>query len=257
LITLAIAASFLDAEQVPDVYRQGAVHGFLLLKDEHGKDIAVGDETNEIHDNVVHARTIFQFRDGSVDDEETVYHQGSVFQLIRDHHIQKGPSFPKPTDVTIDVPKGEVTWFDSSGKDKQPKRQHMHLPRDLANGMLPLLIENFPHDASDLKVSYLAVDSKPRLIQLTIKPDGSDKVVLGWSGREADRFNVHFELGGIAGAVAPLVGKQPPDIGIWTVDGTAGPVPVFVKLVGPLYESGPVWTVLLAAPTWPTQDLKQ
>ncbi len=256
LIALTIGAAFLAADPVPVVQRQGAVHGFLLMKDENGKDIAVGDQTNEVRGNLIHARTVFQFRDGSVDDEETTYRQGSTFELILDHHVQKGPAFSKPSDVTVDVRKGEVSWIDLSGKDKQPKNQHMHLPRDLANGMIPLLVQNFPQGAANLKVSYLAVDSKPRLIKLDIKPDGIDKVALGWIGRQADKFDVHFDLGGIAGAVAPLIGKQPPDINVWTLDGSAGPVPEFVKLVGPLYQNGPTWTVLLAAPTWPTADQK-
>ncbi len=254
LIAFTITATFLAAEEVPVTQRQGAVHGFLLLSDEHGKELAIGDQTNEVRGNLIHARTVFQFRDGSVDDEETVYRQGSTFQLVLDHHVQKGPAFSKPSDVTIDVRKDEVSWIDLSGNDKQPKKQHMHLPRDLANGLIPLLVQNFPQGSADLKVSYLAVDSKPRLVHLDIKPDGNDKVILGWIGRQADKYDVHFDLGGIAGAVAPIVGKQPPDIYVWTLDGTAGPVPEFVKLFGPLYENGPKWTVMLSAPTWPAAD---
>jgi len=252
-LALIVTSSCLRGEQVPVVHRQGAIHGFLILKDDNGKEIAVGDQTNQVHGDMIHARTIFHFRDGSVDDEETIYRQRSTFELIFDHHIQKGPAFTKPSNVTIDVRKGLVSWIDS-GKDNQPKSQHMNLPHDLANGLIPLFVQNYPHGAADLKLSYLGVDSKPRLITLDIKPDGTDKVLLGWSGRQADRFNVHFDLGGIAGIVAPIVGKQPPDIGVWTVAGVDAPVPVFVKLVGPLYENGPTWTVLLAAPTWPTQD---
>lgn len=252
-LALTIAASCLRAEQVPVIHRQGAVHGFLLLKDENGKEIAVGDQTNQVHGDVIHARTIFHFRDGSLDDEETIYRQRSTFELIFDHHIQKGPAFTKPSDVTIDVRKGLVSWIDS-GKDNQPKSQHMQFPHDLANGIIPLLVQDYPHGAPDLKVSYLGVDSKPRLVTLDIKPDGADKVFLGWSERHADRFNVHFDLGGIAGIVAPIVGKQPPDIGVWTLAGADAPVPVFVKLVGPLYENGPTWTVLFSAPTWSTED---
>jgi len=255
-ITLTIAATSLAAEQVPVVYKQGAIHGFLLLKDENGKEIAVGDQTNEVHGNLIRSRTVFQFRDGSVDDEETVYRQGSTFQLIRDHHIQKGPSFPKPAEVTIDVAKNEVSWVDLSGKDKQAKSQHMNLPRDLANGMVPLLVQNFPHGAAQLKASYLAAGPKSRIVQLTIAPDRSDKVVVGWSDRKAHRFNVHTELGGIAGVVAPLIGKQPPDVGVWVVEGTDAPAPAFIKLVAPFYEDGPAWSVLLTAPTWPIEDQK-
>lgn len=253
-IAFAISATCLGAEPVRVLERQGAIHGFLLLYDDHGKEIAVGDQTNQVHGNVIHARTIFHFRDGSIDDEETIYRQGSTFELLRDHHIQKGPAFAKPLDLTVDVRKNEVSWIDLSGKDAQPKSQHMKLPRDLANGMIPLLVQNFPQGAADLTAAMVVFASKPRLVTLDIKPDGSDKVLLGSSGRDAEKFDVHLKLQGVAGLVAPIIGKQPPDIGVWVVDGSEAPVPVFVKYVGPLCTNGPIWTVLLAAPTWPNPN---
>jgi hypothetical protein len=249
-----MVGAYLAAEQVRVALRQGAIHGFLVLKDESGKEIAVGDETNEARGNVISSRTIFRFRDGSVDDEETVYRQGQTFQLIRDHRIQKGPSFSKPSDVTIDVAKGEVSWSDPSNNQTQAKSQHVKLPPDLANGLVPVLIENLPRGANELKVSYVAIDTKPRIVTLDIKPDGSDRVMIGADGRRADRFNIHTDIGGIAGVVAPIVGKQPPDIKLWVSGAT---VPVFVRMDGPFYEQGPEWTVLLAAPTWPAEDTQR
>jgi hypothetical protein len=243
----------LGAEQVRVAQKQGFIHGFLVMKDAEGKEIAVGDQTNDVRGSVVHARTVFRFRDGSIDDEETWYRQGLTFQLIRDHRIQKGPSYPKPTDISIDMAKGEVSWIDMSGDQKPPKSQHMSLPADLSNGMVPLLVLNFPPHAPEMKLPYLAVDTKPRIVSLDIKPDGSDKVLVGVDGREADRYNIHTDIAGIAGVVAPIVGKQPPDIKIWFL---GGPISTFVRMEGPFYEKGPVWTVLLVSPTWPAAEQK-
>lgn len=69
------------------------MHGFLLLKSEDGRVIAVGDQVNVIRGDEVHSRLVFRLRDGSIDDESTIFRQGSVFQLLRDHHIQKGHPF--------------------------------------------------------------------------------------------------------------------------------------------------------------------
>jgi hypothetical protein len=102
-----------------------------------------------------------------------------------------------------------------------------------------------------LTVSYLGASSKPRVVKLTIRPDGSDRVFIGPDGRQAQRFNIHTEIGGVAGIIAPLAGKQPPDIKVWIVSGA---VPVFIRMDGPLYEQGPIWTLLLTAPTWPTGE---
>jgi hypothetical protein len=248
---LAAIGICLDAEQVRVLEKQGDLHGFLVLKDAKGREIAAGDQTYEARGSVISSRTIFSFRDGSIDDEATLFRQGATFQLVRDHHIQRGPSFPKPMDVTIDAAKGEVSWRDLSKKGNQSKSQQMRLPADLANGMIPLLVENFPHGAGSLTVSYLGASSKPRVVKLTIRPDGSDRVFIGPDGRQAQRFNIHTEIGGVAGIIAPLAGKQPPDIKVWIVSGA---VPVFIRMDGPLYEQGPIWTLLLTAPTWPTGE---
>ena len=58
---------------------------------------------------------------------------------------------------------------------------------------------------------------------------------------------MHVDIGGVKGAVAPIVGKQPPDTHVWIMGGKA---PCFVKFEGPLYEGGPICDIDLAAPKW-------
>lgn len=237
----------LHAEQILVHEKLGALHGLLLLRDESGKEIAAGDQTQVVRGTEVHSRLTFRFRDGSLDDEETVFRQGRTFQLVRDHHVQKGPSFPRPLDMTIDIPGQKISWVEASDKGSESKSQHMALPSDVANGMVSLAAENFPGKAGEITVSYVVVDSKPRVVKFVIRPDGTDKAFVGSESREVKRYNIHIEIGGIAGALAPLVGKQPPDFKLWIIDGAA---PVFAKMVGSLYEKGPVWTMLLSAPRW-------
>jgi hypothetical protein len=68
------------------------------------------------------------------------------------------------------------------------------------------------------------------------------------SQRKAMRFVLKIELGGVAGVVAPLIGKAPPEVQIWIIGGRA---PAFVREEGPLYQGGPVWTIQLTSPVWP------
>ena len=58
-------------------------------------------------------------------------------------------------------------------------------------------------------------------------------------------YVVKVKIGGVAGLLAPILGKQPPDMQVWVLSGEA---PAFVKLEGPLYNGGPIWRVQLAAP---------
>jgi hypothetical protein len=236
------------AEPIPATYKQGSLHGFLVLRSQDGKIIASGDQINTVRGDEVRSELIFRFRDGSIDDETAYFRQGSVFQLLRDHHVQKGPSFPQPLDLTIDTAKREVTWRATKDGKTGQQSKHMDLPPDLANGMVALAIENFPAGTDELKVSYLAADPNPRIVQFSIKRAGEERVEIGGVARQAAQFDVHIEIGGVAGAVAPIVGKQPADLTFWA---TQGAVPVVIKTEGALYPKGPIWTAVFTSPLWP------
>jgi len=236
------------AESIPVRNVEGTLHGFLVLHTKEGRILAVGDLFQVVRGGSVTSRLIFRFKDGSVDDETTVFSQRGNFQLITDRHIQKGPSFPQPMDLSIDVHRGQVT-VRSTGKDgkEEVRTEHMDLPSDLANGMVLSIVKNIPPDKSETKVPMLVATPKLRLIKLAISPAGEDPFSLAGSSRKAMRYKVRIELGGIVGIVAPLIGKQPPNVQIWIIRGEA---PAFVREEGPFYQGGPIWTIQLTSPVW-------
>jgi hypothetical protein len=112
-----------------------------------------------------------------------------------------------------------------------------------------------PQDKTQAKVSMLAANPKPRLVKLAITPQAEDTLPVSGAPRKTAHYVVKVEIGGAAGLIAPIVGKQPPDIHVWIL-GEA--VPAFVKMEGPLYYGGSIWRIELASPVWPkppTQDL--
>ena len=117
LLAVALLGSHLDADPVAVRYPQGSAHGFVALKTLEGKRIATGDMTQIVHGDRVTSRLISS---GSAmartDDDTTVFSQRGVFRLISDHHVQRGPSFPKPIDVLIDALNGEITSQDRDGR---------------------------------------------------------------------------------------------------------------------------------------------
>ena len=247
-VCVLLAGLNLHSEMIPVMQRQGAMHGFLVLRSPEGKIIATGDQVNAVKGNEVHSRLTFHFRDGSIDDETSVFRQTSTFQLLSDHHVQKGPSFPEPQNVSVDVQSGKVTWRESKDGKEKVTTERMDVPPDLANGMISLIVQNFPKNTTEMKASYLAVSSKPRVVKLSVKPDGEDTCHIGGISRKSERFNIHVEIGGIAGVVAPMVGKQPADTKVWVLKGEA---PAFLKMEGALYLKGPIWAMELASPVWP------
>jgi hypothetical protein len=88
-------------------------------------------------------------------------------------------------------------------------------------------------------------------VKLVITPVGESDVSVVGAGRKAIHYQIKIDLGGIIGVIAPLVGKAPPDIEIWTIGGQAT---TFAKEVGPLYAEGPLMTIQLASPVWPKEQ---
>ncbi|HEV7672448.1 MAG TPA: hypothetical protein VGS22_28350 [Thermoanaerobaculia bacterium] len=236
------------AEEVTVRRTEGALHGFLVLSTLAGKRLADGDLTQVAHGDQITSTLAFHFRDGSLHEETAVFSQSHRFHLVSDHLVQKGPAFPRPMDVTIDRASGRVTvrTTDDDGK-KKVIEERLDLPADLANGVLLTLLKNIPRDGQHLTLPMLATSPKPRLVTLQIAPAGQESFSVGGSKRKATHYVVKVELGGIAGVLAPLVGKQPPDNHVWIL---GGEVPAFVKSEAPLYAQGPLWRMELASPVW-------
>jgi hypothetical protein len=114
----------LPAEPIPVRYREGTNHGFLAVRTLDGKIRAANDLTQTVRENEVVSRLVFRFRDGSVDDETATFSQQNNFRLISDHHVQKGPLFPHPTDVSITATAGPSAgsgkWDDTLHLKKHP-----------------------------------------------------------------------------------------------------------------------------------------
>lgn len=243
-LLVCLLPPWLRADPVAVRFPQGSAHGFVEIRTLDGKRLAVGDMTQNVRGEQVSSRLIVRFRDGSVDDDLTVFTQGKFFHLVSDHHIQRGPSFPHPIDVMIDVKRGMVT---SRSKDGQLRRDKMDFPEDLSNGLPPNLLMNLDPSVRETKISYLAPTEKPRLVQISIKPQGEVTFLLGSVRRKAVDYSLHVELGGMTGVIAPLIGKQPADFHIWILPGKS---PAFIREQGALYEGGPEWIVQQISPSF-------
>jgi len=228
---------------------EGTLHGFLSLTTEQGQVLAYGDLNEIVRGDRVTARLTFHFKDGSLDDETTVFTQRGVFRLISDHHIQRGPYFPTQLDMSIDVPKGTVLtrWKDKDGKE-QDSTEHMKLPPDLSNGLVTPVVKNLNPNEPETKVSMIVSTPKPRVVTLLMRPMGPSPFSLAGFGRKGSQYEIKIELGGIAGLIAPVVGKAPPNLYMWIEDGE---VPIFLRETGPLFEGGAILTINLIGPTWP------
>ena len=230
-------------------YKEGLVHGFLVLTTLDGVPIAAGDLIQVARGDQVTSQLAFRFKDGSRQEETTVFSQRGNFRLISYHLVQKGPAFKNASDLSITCATGQVTvrYSDDDGKEKVAS-EHMTLPPDLANGLIPTLLVNVRAGMPQMEVPMVVAAPKPRLVKIVVSAQGTEPLSLAGFSREATHYVAKVEIGGVAGVVAPMVGKQPPDSQIWML---SGEVPVFIKSETPAYMGGPMWRIELVSPVWP------
>ena len=245
---LLLPSAVLSQSAVVVRYTGGLVHGFLVLRTLEGNVLADGEVTEVAHGERVTSHLILRFKDGSTNEDTVVFSQRHTFRLVSDHLVQKGPAFKQPIDVSVDGSTGQVTvrYTDDGGKEKTVT-DRLKLPANVSNGMVLTLLKNIRPDVPMTTLSMVAAAPKPRLVKLLISPEGEESFSAGGLAHKATRYVVKVDIGGIAGVVAPFLGKQPEDTHIWILGGDA---PSFVKLEGPLYLGGPIWRIELATPNW-------
>jgi hypothetical protein len=225
------------------------LHGFLTIHSETGSTLGYGEISQFATGDRVTLRTTLHFHDGSLDDETAVFTQRNVFQFVSDHHIQRGPFFKNAIDASVDANgQVEIRTTGADGKVTE-ETSHMDLPDDLSNGFVAPILENLPGNSPGLTVGMVVPMGKGRLIKLNITRDrtASFTAVTG-ARRTASLFRIKLELGGLAGVIAPVIGKQPAETIVWVVEGDA---PVIVREDTQLSAGGPIVSIQLAGTSFP------
>jgi hypothetical protein len=236
-----LVPAILHAEPVAVRHAEASHHAALVLRSLDGQILANGNLNQVAGAGRVTSQVVFRFADGSIHDETGVFSQNDYFRLLTARLVQKGPTFPRSLDMTIDAQAGRVTvrYRDADGREKLEDEKR-HLPSDVANGIMIVLLKNLSPGTVPARVSYVAATPRPRQVKLAISAAGSESFSIAGSDRRATHYVVKAEIGGLAGVLAPLVGRQPPDNHVWILD---GPAPAFVKSEGPLYLGGPSWRI--------------
>ncbi len=246
---LLLTLSSVNAEPVTVRQIEGEIRGYLVLRNSAGMPIADGDLIQTTRGNSVTSRLVFHFKDGSLHDDAATFTQHGHFHLLSDHLVQRGPSFKHPIDMTVNGSTGAVIvkYKTEKGEDKTVA-EILSLPDDLANGMLPILLKNIQPGVHAAIYSMVVATPKPMLVKLEVTATGSDPFSTGGRSREATRYVLKIDIGGLKGAVAELIGKQPPDTTVWMLTGEC---PGFLKMQGPLSAGGDIWQTELVSPVWP------
>jgi hypothetical protein len=243
-----LGAAAVEAGPVSVRLPEGNTRGFLVLRAPGGETLARGELRQKPVGATIESTLVLDFKDGSHREETTTFSQSGVFRLEAYRLVQRGPAFPR-TEVAFDRKSGRYTALAQEKTDGPAESASgtLEMPADLYNGMAVVLLKNLAAGAT-ATVQTAVFLPKPRLLRTTLGPEGDDRAVIAGESRTVTRYLVRMEIGGLTGMVAPLVGKEPPDLRYWLVPGE---VPAFARFEGAMYLNGPVMRLDQTTVEWP------
>jgi len=196
----------------------------------------------------VESRLVFTFKDGSLHEEHVAFSQQRVFTLVRYQLIQRGPSFPRQIDVTVD--RGTSTYRVQSNEGEGDKTEvlkgEVDVPKDIYNGMLVTTLLNLPKRTSEM-VNIMAFTPEPSVVKLELAFTGEQTIRIGDQSRKALNYAFRPDIGMIRKFFGQVLGQLPADFhyNCWILDDE---VPAFVRFEGPLQLMGPIRSIELMSP---------
>jgi hypothetical protein len=223
-------------------FAEGATHGYLILRNDHGDRLADGELIQKTRGDLVEGQLIFRFKDGSLHDERVSFTQKRVFSLQSYMLIQRGPSFPATMDVAMERKTGEyrVQSFQDGSADT-PVIGRLELPDDVSNGMVVTLLRNLAAGSGET-VHVVAFTPEPKVIELKLIPATNRTVHIGDLAKQVTQYVLEPQLNSVTMFFGKLLGKLPRAFHyhFWLL---TDDVPAFGGFEGPLYLNGPTWRI--------------
>jgi hypothetical protein len=230
-------------------FPEGITHGFLLVRSVSGEIIGEGEIRQVVKEgDFVDSHLTFNFKDGSLHDENVTFSQQRVFTLVRYHLVQRGPSFPEQIEISMDRSTAEYRVRSRAGEEgkEQVLNGTFTPPKDAYNGMFVTMLLNLPKGSSET-VNFLAFTPKPEVIKLELRRTGEQEVRIGNLSRKAVQYVFKPDIGMIRELLGKAIGKIPSEFHYecWIL---ADEVPSFVQFEGPLQIMGPIMQIELVSP---------
>jgi hypothetical protein len=227
---------------------ESAVQSYLVLRNEAGKPIALGEYTQRPKADTIEVHLSFRFKDDSLHDEKAVFSQRGVFRLAWYRLRQRGPSFPTSLDAFLDAATGRyLVKHRKPGKDQDSDEGHLELPADVYPSIMQITIVKHMAKEATETVHTVAFTPKPRVLKLEIQPSGATPFFVEGTRKMSKEYELKPELGPLLGVLAEIAGKSPPTYHVWML---REDVSAFLAADGPLYVGGPVWRIELTSPRW-------
>jgi hypothetical protein len=249
MVIAAVVSTPVNAGPVAVKFSEGMTHGFLLVRSLAGEILGQGEMIQTLkEDDLIENQLVFRFKDGSLHDERVTFTQQRVFTMISYRLVQRGPSFPKQIDVSINRGTAEYTVRSQPREDGKEEvlAGQVNLPKDVYNGMLITMSKNLQKGA-DETVSVVAFTPRPQVIKVQLHALDEQSVQIGEVSRTATQYVFTPQIGMIKEFFGKALGKIPAEFH-YTCWIMADTVPSFVQFEGPLQLMGQIVRIELVSP---------
>jgi hypothetical protein len=84
------------------------------------------------------------------------------------------------------------------------------MPEDVATGLTLTLAKNIPPSAGEITVPMVTTSDKPQVVKLKIRSEGERQFWTSGQPRKAIHYVIHVDIGGLKGAIAPIMASSLP-----------------------------------------------
>jgi hypothetical protein len=194
---MALMCVALPALGVPLHWPEGTLRGFPVVRDEAGKQIATGTLTQWIEDGNLHVSAQYDFNDGRVVEEKTVFAQRPELSQLRwSWEERQGADVQRS--YSVDFTTGHAVAHKRGEEAREAHLDDARKPgRAFAGVGFMYAVKNLTEDldkGAKVELTAVAFTPGPRTVTVTVQRDLERNLTMGGRTLPAERFVIHPEI---------------------------------------------------------------
>lgn len=232
-ILLFLTAAFGRLFAVEVTQSAGTAHAYPAMRDLNGKQVAEGEFTQEIEDNLLRIRIIYDLKGGGQIEEKATFQQRpELVQKSWSWRETKGATLQREYKVDFDAGKAIARKGEKEEMKEWSEQVEIEPGRTFAGFGFTLALQNLRDrlaEGETVELKAVGFSPKPRLVTVKLSYHGLDKMKM--AAREL--CGEHYLIQPQIPAIVKLFVKIP-DTDIWLTPPPSG----FLRWQGPLVEPG-------------------
>ena len=179
-------------EPIRTTYTEGDLAGFsAIVAQDTQQPLGVVEYVQRRRGDVLEARRVSYFVDGSSDEDSAEVKLGKTLRAIRGRSIIRDTSGRTTVDIRIEVESGNVTGFYGLDKERKDFDEHGEIPQGTYLGpLINLVLKNFDANAEDGRLVFHTIVPTPGPRQLDMEVIRQQEVTLSRPGHDIQAVQI-------------------------------------------------------------------